>query len=74
MAIEEFDLPPSPEQLQAIGMVAVEWSYLESVIAAAIGATALVALNLRPASGPRAEPPCPRGLVAPVRLRRERGS
>jgi hypothetical protein len=44
------------------------------VIAAAIGVTALVALNLRPASGSRAEPPCPRGLAAPVRLRRERGS
>jgi MFS family permease len=44
------------------------------VIAAAIGVTALVALNLRPASGSRAQPPCPRGLAAPVRLRRERGS
>lgn len=44
------------------------------VIAAAIGVTVLVALNLRPASGPRAETPCPRGLGAPVRLRRERRS
>jgi EmrB/QacA subfamily drug resistance transporter len=35
------------------------------VIAGAIGVTALVALNLRPA--PRAEPPCPRGLVTPLR-------
>jgi EmrB/QacA subfamily drug resistance transporter len=34
------------------------------VIAGAIGVTALVALNLRPA--PRAEPPCPRGLVVPL--------
>jgi hypothetical protein len=34
------------------------------VIAAAIGLTALVTLNLRPA---RAEPPCPRRLVAPLR-------
>jgi MFS family permease len=40
------------------------------VIAAAIGVTALVALNLRPASGPRAALPCPRGLAAPVRPRR----
>jgi hypothetical protein len=44
------------------------------VIAAAIGVTALVALNLRPASGPRAALPCPRGLAAPVRPRRERAS
>jgi len=44
------------------------------VIAAGIGVTALLAMNLRPASRPRAEPPCPRGLAAPVRLRRERGS
>jgi MFS family permease len=44
------------------------------VIAAAIGVTALVALNLRPAVGPPAELPCPRGLAAPVRPRRERGS
>ena len=35
------------------------------VIAGAIGVTALVALNLRPAR--RAEPPCPRGLVVPLR-------
>jgi EmrB/QacA subfamily drug resistance transporter len=41
------------------------------VIAAAIGVTALVALNLRPASRTHAAPPCPRGLVRP---RRERGS
>ena len=33
----KFDLPPSSEQLEAIGMVAVEWSYLESTIDAAIG-------------------------------------
>ena len=32
-----FDLPPRPDQLQAIGMVAVEWSYLESVMDVAIG-------------------------------------
>jgi EmrB/QacA subfamily drug resistance transporter len=44
------------------------------VIAAAIGVTALVALNLRPASGPRAAPPCPRGLAVPVRPHLERGS
>src|SRR5215218_4004321 len=44
------------------------------VIAAGIGATALLALNLRPASGPRRETPCPRGLAAAVPLRRERGS
>src|SRR5215207_8755048 len=44
------------------------------VIAVAIGVTALVALNLRPASGPRADPPCPRGLAAPARPGRERGS
>jgi hypothetical protein len=39
------------------------------VIAAAIAATALVALNLRPTPGRLAEPPCPRGLTAPPRLR-----
>jgi EmrB/QacA subfamily drug resistance transporter len=39
------------------------------VIAAAIAGTALVALNLRPVSGQLAEPPCPRGLTAPPRLR-----
>jgi EmrB/QacA subfamily drug resistance transporter len=43
------------------------------VIAAAIAATALVALTLRPASGRLAEPPCPRGLAA-ARLRVDRGS
>jgi MFS family permease len=43
------------------------------VIAAAIAATALVALTLRPASGRLAEPPCPRGLAA-ARLRVHRGS
>jgi EmrB/QacA subfamily drug resistance transporter len=42
------------------------------VIAAAIGATAVVALNLRPDSGPRPETPCPRGLPAPVRIERNR--
>jgi hypothetical protein len=44
------------------------------VIAAGIGVTAVLALNLRPASGTRAEPPCPRGLAAAVAIRRERGS
>jgi MFS family permease len=43
------------------------------VIAAVIGATALVALNLRPASGTQAQPRCPRGLVAPVQPGRDRG-
>src|SRR5688572_23937295 len=33
----KFDLPPAAEQLEAIGMVAVEWSYLESIMDAAIG-------------------------------------
>jgi hypothetical protein len=32
----EFMLPVRPDQLQAIGMVACEWSYLESIIEAAI--------------------------------------
>jgi len=32
----QFDLSPQSDQLEAIGMVAVEWSYLESVIDAAI--------------------------------------
>lgn len=31
-----FNLPVRPEQLQAIGMVACEWSYLESIVEAAI--------------------------------------
>ncbi|HYZ28902.1 MAG TPA: MFS transporter [Thermoleophilaceae bacterium] len=39
------------------------------VIAAAIAATALVALNLRPESRSSAQAPCPRGLAAPTRLR-----
>jgi EmrB/QacA subfamily drug resistance transporter len=37
------------------------------VVAAGIAAIALVALNLRPAPRPSAEPPCPRRLVARVR-------
>ena len=32
-----FNLPPKPDQLEAIGMVAVECAYLESVIDYAIG-------------------------------------
>ena len=43
------------------------------VIAVVIGATALVALNLRPASGTQGQPRCPRGLAAPVRPGRDRG-
>ena len=43
------------------------------VVAAGIAATALVALNLRPAAGRLAEPPCPRGLAA-ARLRPDQGS
>jgi hypothetical protein len=39
------------------------------VVAAGIAATALVALNLRPDSRRPAQPPCPRGLAAPPRLR-----
>jgi EmrB/QacA subfamily drug resistance transporter len=42
------------------------------VIAAGIAATALVALNLRPAPGRLPEPPCPRVLTA-ARLRPEQG-
>jgi hypothetical protein len=34
-----FDLPVTPEQVQAIGMIALEWSRLESVIEAAIWQT-----------------------------------
>jgi MFS family permease len=37
------------------------------VIGAAIAATALVALNLRPVSSARSDPPCPRGLTTAVR-------
>jgi hypothetical protein len=36
MADYEFNLPVKSDQLQAIGMVACEWSYLESIIEAAI--------------------------------------
>jgi MFS family permease len=36
------------------------------VVAAVIAATALVALNLRPAPRTHATPPCPRGLAAPA--------
>jgi MFS family permease len=39
------------------------------VVAAAIAATTLVALNLRPAPRTHATPPCPRGLAAPAPLR-----
>jgi EmrB/QacA subfamily drug resistance transporter len=39
------------------------------VVAAGIAATALVALNLRPDSGTRLEPPCPRRLAVPARSR-----
>src|SRR5262249_26221098 len=38
------------------------------VVAAAIAATALVALNFRPEPSTRAAPPCPRGLAAPAPL------
>jgi EmrB/QacA subfamily drug resistance transporter len=38
------------------------------VVAAGIAVTALVALNLRPAPGPRAPTPCPRRLAPAVRL------
>jgi EmrB/QacA subfamily drug resistance transporter len=38
------------------------------VVAAGIALTALVALNLRPAPGPRAQTPCPRRLAPAVRL------
>lgn len=31
-----FDLPASPEQLEAVGRIAAAWSYLESVLEAAI--------------------------------------
>jgi MFS family permease len=43
------------------------------VVAAAIAATALVALNLRPAPGSRAEPACPRRLAVSARVRLGRG-
>jgi hypothetical protein len=36
MADYQFDLPVNSEQLQAIGMVAAEWSYLESILDTAI--------------------------------------
>jgi EmrB/QacA subfamily drug resistance transporter len=38
------------------------------VVAAGIAVTALVALNLRPAPGPRGQTPCPRRLAPAVRL------
>ena len=43
------------------------------VVAAGIAATALLALNLRPGPGTHGEPPCPRQLAAPVRLRPRQG-
>jgi hypothetical protein len=43
------------------------------VVAAAIAATALVALNLRPDPGSRAEPACPRRLAVSARVRLGRG-
>jgi EmrB/QacA subfamily drug resistance transporter len=43
------------------------------VVAVGIAATALVAMNLRPDPRTRAEPPCPRRLAAPARLRPDRG-
>jgi hypothetical protein len=36
MSTYTYDLPATPEQLKAIGMVAAEWSYLESVVETAI--------------------------------------
>jgi EmrB/QacA subfamily drug resistance transporter len=44
------------------------------VIAGGIAAAALAALSLRAAPSPREGPPCPRGLVAPVQLRRGGGA
>ena len=44
------------------------------VIAAAIAATALVALNLRPATATHPEPPCPRRLAVPTRRAVDRHS
>jgi EmrB/QacA subfamily drug resistance transporter len=43
------------------------------VVAAGIATTALVALNLRPSRSTGAEPPCPRRLAAPARLRTDHG-
>jgi EmrB/QacA subfamily drug resistance transporter len=43
------------------------------VVAAAIAATALVALNLRPSPRGAAEPPCPRRLALAAAVRPERG-
>jgi hypothetical protein len=43
------------------------------VVAAGIAATALVAVHLRPGPRTPAEPPCPRRLAAPARLRPGRG-
>ena len=36
MSAYAYDLPATPAQLQAIGMVASEWSYLESIVETAI--------------------------------------
>jgi MFS family permease len=44
------------------------------VIAGGIAATALAAMSLRAAPSPGERPPCPRGLVAPVQLRRGGGA
>jgi EmrB/QacA subfamily drug resistance transporter len=43
------------------------------VVAAGIAVTALLALNLRPGPGAHTEPPCPRQLAAPARLRPRQG-
>ena len=43
------------------------------IIAGAIAATAIVALNLRPESRSKALPPCPRGLAAPGGIRPRQG-
>jgi hypothetical protein len=43
------------------------------VVAGGIAATALIALNLRPDPGSRAEPACPRRLAVSARVRLGRG-
>jgi hypothetical protein len=42
MTTYTYDLPATPEQLQAIGMVAAEYSYLESIVETAIWQLALI--------------------------------
>jgi hypothetical protein len=65
----KFNLPVKSDQLEAIGMVATEWAYLESIIEAAIWSLAwldedrgeAITTHFRNAAAPRhAHDPVPR--------------